>query len=114
VPAVAKTVAMHVAAAKPKAVSVAGVSAADLEREKEVLREEARASGKGEHLIEKMVAGRLRKFYKEWVLLEQDVVIGDSGGSVASLLSNAAAASGFKTLEVTEFARYKCGEVEAP
>src|SRR3546814_6458231 len=67
--------AMHVAAARPQALDRSGVDASALEREREVLSEQARASGKQEDIIAKMVEGRLRKFYEEVVLLEQVYVI---------------------------------------
>ena len=66
---------MHVAAANPLYLDIASVPAAALERERDVLREQARASGKAEDIIEKMVEGRLRKFYEEVVLLEQIFVV---------------------------------------
>src|SRR3546814_20249390 len=66
---------MHVAAARPQALDRSGVDASALEREREVLSEQARASGKQEDIIAKMVEGRLRKFYEEVVLLEQGYVI---------------------------------------
>src|SRR3546814_14030826 len=66
---------MHVAAARPQALDRSGVDASALEREREVLSEQARASGKQEDIIAKMVEGRLRKFYEEVVLLEQVYVI---------------------------------------
>ena len=69
--AVGRNLAMHIAFAAPQAVDVSSVSAATLERERNVLVEQARASGRPEDIIEKMVEGRLRKFYEEIVLLEQ-------------------------------------------
>ena len=69
--AVGRNLAMHIAFAAPQAVDVSSVSAATLERERNVLVEQARASGRPEEIIEKMVEGRLRKFYEEIVLLEQ-------------------------------------------
>ena len=66
-----KQIAMHVAAAKPEALTREGVDASLLEREKNVLKEQAIASGKPAEIAEKMVEGRIRKFYEEVVLLEQ-------------------------------------------
>ncbi len=68
---VGRNLAMHIAFAAPQAVDVSSVSPATLERERNVLVEQARASGRPEEIIEKMVEGRLRKFYEEIVLLEQ-------------------------------------------
>ncbi len=67
--------AMHVAAAQPQFLDVASVDAGVLEREREVLSEQARVSGKPEEIVEKMVEGRLRKFYEEVVLSEQTYVV---------------------------------------
>ncbi len=68
---VGRNLAMHIAFAAPQAVDVSSVSPATLERERNVLVEQARASGRPEEIIEKIVEGRLRKFYEEIVLLEQ-------------------------------------------
>lgn len=70
-----RQIAMHVAAARPEATTVDEVDASALERERDVLSEQARASGKPEEIIQKMVEGRLRKYYEEVVLLEQVFVI---------------------------------------
>ena len=70
-----KQLAMHVAAADPQALTREDVAAEDLEREKTVLAEQARASGKPDEIIEKMVEGRLRKYYEEVCLMEQTFVI---------------------------------------
>ena len=70
-----KQVAMHVAAAKPQAVSRDDLDPETLERERAVLSEQARESGKPEEIIEKMVEGRLRKFYEEVCLLDQTFVM---------------------------------------
>src|SRR3546814_6681615 len=66
---------MHVAAARPDALTIAEVDATALERERSVLSEQARASGKPEEIIAKMVEGRLRKYYEEVVLTEQAYVV---------------------------------------
>jgi len=70
-----KQIAMHVAAAKPEALNREGVDASKLERERAVLIEQAVASGKPQDVAEKMVEGRIRKFYEEVVLLEQAFVM---------------------------------------
>lgn len=72
-----KQIAMHIAAAKPDALSVDSVNPAKLQRETEVLKEQARASGKPESIIDKMIEGRIRKYYEEVVLLEQLFVMDD-------------------------------------
>jgi elongation factor Ts len=66
-----RQIGMHVAATRPDALDVDSVDPAALERERAVLSEQARASGKPEAIIEKMVEGRIRKYYEEVVLLEQ-------------------------------------------
>ena len=66
-----RQVGMHVAATRPEALDVDAVDPAALERERAVLSEQARASGKPENIIDKMVDGRIRKYYEEVVLLEQ-------------------------------------------
>ncbi len=74
---VGKQVAMHIAAAKPDSLSIESVEPAKLQREVEVLKEQARASGKPESIIDKMIEGRIRKYYEEVVLLEQLFVMDD-------------------------------------
>jgi len=66
-----RQIGMHVAAARPEAVDVSAVDPSALARERDVLADQARASGKPEAIIEKMVEGRIRKYYEEVVLLEQ-------------------------------------------
>lgn len=74
---IGKQIAMHIAAAKPDALNVEAVDPAKLARETDVLKEQARASGKPESIIEKMMEGRIRKYYEEVVLLEQAFVMDD-------------------------------------
>jgi elongation factor Ts len=100
--------AMHVAAANPQWVSTENVDAAELEHEREVLAEQARASGKPEEIVQKMVEGRLRKYYEEVVLLEQVFVV-DGETKIAKVLDNAAADIG-APVAVTGFARLALGE----
>jgi len=105
---IGKQLAMHVAAAKPDYLDVASVDAAALERERNVLREQARTSGKPEAIIDKMVEGRLRKFYEEVVLLEQIYVI-DGETRVAKVLDTAAKELG-APVRVAGFVRFALGE----
>ncbi len=72
-----KQIAMHIAAAKPESLTVELVDSAKLSRETEVLKDQARASGKPESIIDKMIEGRIRKYYEEVVLLEQLFVMDD-------------------------------------
>ena len=103
-----RQLAMHVAAAAPLYLDVASVPPAALERERNVLAEQARASGKDEGIVARMVEGRLRKFYEEVVLLEQIFVV-DQETRIAKVVENAARAAG-APIAVTGFARYALGE----
>ena len=70
-----RQVAMHIAAANPQALSSHDLDPSIVEREKSVLTEQARESGKPEQVIEKMIEGRMKKFFSEVTLLGQDFVI---------------------------------------
>lgn len=72
-----KQIAMHIAASKPESLTIADLDEEKLSRETEILKEQARASGKPESIIDKMIEGRIRKFYEEVVLLEQVFVMND-------------------------------------
>jgi elongation factor Ts len=106
--ALGKQLAMHVAAANPSALDIGSVSQADLDRERAVLSEQARASGKPEEIIAKMVEGRLRKYYEDVVLLEQLYVI-DGESRVKQVVEKAAKEIG-APVKVTGFARMALGE----
>lgn len=73
--ALGRQIAMHIAATRPDALNREAVDASKVEREKSVLTEQARASGKPDSIIEKMIEGRINKFYEEVVLLEQAFVM---------------------------------------
>ncbi len=103
-----KQLAMHVAAASPQSLTIAGVDASNLERERSVLAEQARASGKAEEIIAKMVEGRLRKFYEEVVLLEQTYVI-DGESKVKAAVAAFAKEIG-APVEIKAFHRMALGE----
>ncbi len=106
--AVGRALAMHVAAANPQFLDVASVDKAALERERDVLREQARASGKADAILEKMVEGRLRKFYEDVVLLEQTYVR-DQESRVKQVVDAAAKEVG-ASVRVTGFVRFALGE----
>ena len=106
--AVGKQIAMHVAAVRPLAARVEQLDPEVVNREKDVLAEQARASGKPENIIEKMVEGRLRKFYEESVLLEQIFVI-DGETKVGKVIENAAKEAG-APVELVGFERLQLGE----
>jgi elongation factor Ts len=97
-----KQIGMHVAATRPEALSVAEVDPAALEREKNVLSDQARASGKPEAIIEKMVEGRVKKFYEDVVLLEQ-VWVHDGESKVKGVVEKAG-------VKLTRFVRFHLGE----
>ena len=106
--ALGKQIAMHVAAARPLAARVEDLDPDVVAREKNILAEQARASGKPENIIEKMVEGRLRKFYEEAVLLEQLFVI-DGETKISKVLENAKGDVG-APVELIKFIRLELGE----
>jgi elongation factor Ts len=106
--ALGKQLAMHVAAAAPLFLDVASVDTASLDRERDVLKEQARASGKAENIIDKMVEGRIRKYYEEVVLLEQVYVI-DGETKINKVIEAAAKAAG-QPIKLAGFARFALGE----
>ena len=106
--ALGRQLAMHVAATNPLAVNVDSLSPDDIERERAVLIAEAKESGKPDEIIEKMVEGRLRKFYEEVVLTSQVFVI-DGETRISKVLENAAGYVG-APVELTGFARFELGE----
>lgn len=100
--ALGRQIGMHVAAARPEFLDIASVDPAALARERAVLTEQARASGKPEAIIEKMVEGRVRKYYEEVVLLEQ-VWVHDGESRVKDVVRRAGA-------ELAGFVRFQLGE----
>lgn len=98
-----KDVAMQIAAMKPVAVDKDGVDAATVEREIEVGKEQARAEGKPEAMLEKIAQGKLQKFYKEFTLLNQEFVK-DSSLTIRQLLEKTG-----KELTVSTFKRVAIG-----
>ena len=103
-----KQLAMHVAATSPQALSVAELDPISVEREKNVLTEQAKASGRPEEIIGKMVDGRLKKFYQEVVLLEQTFVI-DNETKISAVIEKRAKELG-KQVELKGFHRISLGE----
>lgn len=103
-----KQIAMHVAAAKPEALTREGVDASLLEREKNVLKEQAIASGKPAEIAEKMVEGRIRKFYEEVVLLEQLFVM-DGKTKVSDVVAGVAKEVG-APIAITGYTLFVLGE----
>lgn len=103
-----KKIAMHVAAASPQSLDISSLDAASLERERAVLIDQARASGRPEEVIEKMVEGRVRKFYEEVVLLEQ-VFVMDGKTKIADVVAQFSKEIG-SPITLTGFVRYGLGE----
>lgn len=103
-----RQVAMHIAAANPLALTAAEVDSAAVEREKAIFSEQARQSGKPEAIIEKMVEGRLRKFYEEVVLLSQAFVI-NPDVTVEAAVKEAEKTIG-APVKILGFARFALGE----
>ena len=97
-----RQIGMHVAAARPDALDISAVDGAALERERAVLTEQAQASGKPPAVIEKMVEGRIRKYYEEVVLLEQ-VWVHDGESRVKAVVEKAG-------VKLVGFARFQLGE----
>jgi len=103
-----KQLAMHVAAANPQYLAIGDVDADVIDREKDVLAEQARSSGKPEEIVHKMVEGRLRKFYEEVVLLEQEYVIQEKT-KVSKAVEDLAKLMD-TDIQVTGFVRFALGE----
>ena len=106
--ALGRQIAMHVAATGPVALDEAGLDPALVAREKQVLSEQARESGKPEHVIEKMIAGRMNKFFQEVCLLKQAFVI-NPDLTVEAAVKEAEAGVG-APVTVSGFARLAVGE----
>ncbi len=105
--ALARDLAMHVAAAQPIAVSEEDIPPEVVERERQVYLEQVRTEGKPEQIQEKIVEGKLRKFYEESVLLSQTYVK-DPEKTVGDLVTEVAAKTG-ENIQVARFARFEVG-----
>ncbi|HEX8212977.1 MAG TPA: translation elongation factor Ts [Longimicrobium sp.] len=106
--ALVRDIAMHIAAAAPTSVSRDQISAEVLERERNVYREQMRESGKPEHIWDKIVDGKVEKFYAESVLLEQPFVK-NPDQTVGEMITHVSGTTGEK-IEVRRFTRYQLGE----
>jgi elongation factor Ts len=107
--ALGKQVAMHVAATNPQALSIDAVDPAALERERGIIAEQAKASGKPAEIIAKMVEGGLRKYYEASVLLEQLWVMDDTKSRVKQVIEKAAKDVG-APVKIAGFVRFALGE----
>ena len=103
-----KEIAMHIAAMNPKYISPDDVPEEVLDKEREILREQAKSLGKPEHVLEKIVEGRLRKFFEENCLLEQPY-IRDPNITVRELVSSTVAKLG-ENITIRRFVRYQLNE----
>ncbi|HTN43271.1 MAG TPA: translation elongation factor Ts [Nitrospiria bacterium] len=104
-----RDLAMHIAAADPRYLQREDVPPAVLEKEKEIFRAQAKESGKPEAVLDKIVAGRLEKFYAELCLLEQPFVK-DPGITIKDLLGQRIAKLG-ENISVRRFTRFRLGEM---
>ena len=105
---VAKQGAMHIAAAAPQALDIDSLDKAAVEHEKSIYSEQARQSGKPENIIEKMIEGRIRKFYEEVVLLEQAYIM-DPDKKVKDVIADASKELG-APVELKGYVRFALGE----
>ncbi|NQS74909.1 MAG: translation elongation factor Ts [Peptococcaceae bacterium] len=106
--ALARDIAMQIAATKPEFVSREEVPGETLDKEKEILRAQALNEGKPEKIVEKMVTGRIEKYYKEICLLEQPF-IKDTDITVQQLMTEKIAKIG-ENISIRRFTRYELGE----
>lgn len=103
-----KKIAMHVAAANPQSLNIASVSPELLEREKAILTEQARSTGRPEDVIQKMIEGRVRKYYEEVVLLEQIFVM-DGKTKISQVIEDTSKEIGY-LITLKDFVRFALGE----
>ena len=103
-----KQIAMHIAATSPASLSIEDLDEEAVAREREVLIEQAKASGKPQEIAEKMVQGRMKKYYQEVVLLEQTSVI-DGETRIADVVANTGKEAG-ADIALTAFVRFNLGE----
>jgi len=103
-----KDIAMHIAAVDPRFIAKDEVTPSDIEKEKEIYRAQAAASGKPANIIEKMLDGKMSKFYEEVCLLEQPF-IKEQSLTIGQLISQKIAKLG-ENISVKRFARFKIGE----
>ena len=106
--ALGKQLAMHIAATSPAALSIDDLDPTMVQRERDVLIEQAKASGKPQDIAEKMVEGRMRKYYEEVVLLEQTFVV-DGESKVNEVIEKAAEDAG-SAIALTAFGQFNLGE----
>ncbi len=103
-----KDVCMHIAAANPIAVDRDGIDPKTIEREKEIYREQGKTEGKPENIVEKIMIGRVEKYYAENCLLEQNFVK-DTTKTIKELLTETIATMG-ENISIAKFTRYQIGK----
>ncbi len=103
-----KGIAMHIAATKPEFLTEADVPATKIDSEKEIARELAKKSGKPDNIVEKMVEGRVKKYYEENVLLNQAYIM-DGNKKISDLLKDFEKETG-KKVEIQEYVFFVLGE----
>ena len=103
-----KDIAMHIAAANPKYLTKEEVDKTELDKEKEILRTQALNEGKPEKIVDKMVEGRINKYYQEVCLMEQEFVK-DSSKTITEVINEAILKIGEK-ITIRRFVRYEMGE----
>lgn len=106
-----RDISMHIAAVDPRFISRDEVTEADVEREKEIYRSQAAATGKPANIVEKMLEGKMGKFYEEVCLLDQPF-IKEQSQTVAQVIATKVAKLG-ENITVRRFARFKIGEANA-
>lgn len=104
----ARDIAMHIAASNPRYVNREEVPQEDIEKEKEILKAQALNEGKPEKIVEKMVEGRIGKYYEEFCLMEQSFVK-DPDKTIAQLLNEKISTIG-ENISIRRFVRYELGE----
>jgi elongation factor Ts len=103
-----KEVAMHIAAADPKWVRREDVPAEAVEKERAIYRAQMENTGKPDHVLDKIIEGKLGSFYSQFVLLEQPSVR-DSAVTISQLVAQASAKTG-ENIQISRFARFRVGE----
>ncbi len=103
-----KNIAMHIAASKPEYLAIEDVPASAVEHEKEILKAQALNEGKPANIVEKMIEGRVKKFYSDVCLLEQPFVM-DPDKTVKAVVNDAILTIGEK-ITIRRFTRYEMGE----
>ncbi|MEJ2053181.1 MAG: translation elongation factor Ts [Calditrichaceae bacterium] len=106
--AFAKNIAMHIAAANPLAIKKEDLDQAVVDKEMEIFKEQAKASGKPENIVEKIAQGRMDKFYTEVCLLDQ-AYVKDMDITIQQLLTDTIAKVG-ENVSIKRFARFRIGE----